>query len=220
MVHELKQSEIAGFLFEGWQETLIWSCLQYIMGHLYADDPGQPVTAKAVLGDFCFLAGRPDAEIILHKPASCRQDFMIMVPQDGAWADLIECCYKEKATKVLRYAIKKEPAVFDRHFLQGMTETLLDGFTLKMMDEDLFHRCRKLSWCRDWVSQYRNYELYQRHGLGAVILKDGEPVSGASSYAGYLGGIEIEIDTKQEYRRKGLASACGAKLVLACLERG
>ena len=53
-----------------------------------------------------------------------------------------------------------------------------------------------------------------------MILKDGEPVSGASSYSGYRGGIEIEIDTRKDFRRKGLAFVCGAKLILECLDRG
>ena len=44
--------------------------------------------------------------------------------------------------------------------------------------------------------------------------------SGASSYSAYSGGIEIEIDTKPEHRRQGLAYACGARLILECLERG
>ncbi len=51
-------------------------------------------------------------------------------------------------------------------------------------------------------------------GLGVVIRKDGRLAAGASSYTAYRGGIEIEIDTKKEYRRKGLACACGARLIL------
>ena len=70
------------------------------------------------------------------------------------------------------------------------------------------------------VSQYENYEMYKRLGIGAVILKDGQPVSGASSYSTYIGGIEIEIDTKEDYRRKGLAYICGARLILECAKRG
>ena len=35
-----------------------------------------------------------------------------------------------------------------------------------------------------------------------------------------MGGIEIEIDTKEECRRRGLALACGARLILECLDRG
>lgn len=62
--------------------------------------------------------------------------------------------------------------------------------------------------------------MYQKYGLGVVALKDGEPVSGASSYTSYNGGIEIEIDTREDHRRRGLAFACGAKLILECLARG
>lgn len=70
------------------------------------------------------------------------------------------------------------------------------------------------------MAQYEDYDTYRKYGLGVVILKDGEPVSGASSYSGYRGGIEIEIDTKEEHRRKGLAHICGARLILECLDRG
>lgn len=52
------------------------------------------------------------------------------------------------------------------------------------------------------------------------MLKDGVIVSGASSYTSFSAGIEIEIDTMEAFRRKGLASACGAKLILECLKRG
>lgn len=45
-------------------------------------------------------------------------------------------------------------------------------------------------------------------------------VSGASSYTVYRDGIEIEIDTREDERRKGLALACGARLILECLACG
>ena len=53
-----------------------------------------------------------------------------------------------------------------------------------------------------------------------MAMKGQKIVSGASSYSSYKDGIEIEIDTHKDYRRKGLAYACGAKLILACLEKG
>ena len=52
-----------------------------------------------------------------------------------------------------------------------------------------------------------------------VIKKDGVPVSGASSYSVYNGGIEIQIDTRTDYRRQGLAAAAAAALILECLDR-
>lgn len=133
---------------------------------------------------------------------------------------MIEDCYKEQAEKVTRYAIKKEPGIFNRAHLQAAVDTLPEGYTLKMMDQELFWRCRELQWCRDWVWQYPDYALYEKHGLGAVVMKDGQPVSGASSYSGYLEGIEVEIVTREDHRRKGLAYVCGAKLILECIKRG
>ena len=220
MIYEIKEAKKAAGLFAGWQETLIWSCLQGVMGRIYGNSPDMPTSAMALLGDFCFFAGEPDEELVLCGPGQSGQDFLIMVPEDECWAELMESCHGEKVKKAIRYAIKKEPDVFDRERLQAVVEGLPEGYELKKMDEELFLRCREISWCRDWVWLYRDYAQYREHGLGAVILKDGEPVSGASSYSGYLGGIEIEIDTRTDYRRKGLAYICGARLILDCLERG
>lgn len=220
MICALKVPEEAAPLFEGWQETMIWSCLQGVMGTVYADSPKRPVSAMAVLGDFCFLAGAPRKEFILSECTYGKEGFMIMVPRDWAWGDMIEEVLGNEAKKTVRYAIKKEPDVFDREKLRAFAETVPVGCELQMMDEELFRFCGETKWCKDWVSQYKNYTEYQKCGLGAVLLKDGEPVSGASSYCGYLGGIEIEIDTRSDYRRRGFACICGAKLILECLKRG
>lgn len=220
MVYEVKNTDRAAPLFQGWQETMIWSCLQGVMGHIYADDVDKPLSAMAVLADFCFLAGRPNRELVSYKPRWCTQDFMIIVPQNDDWAEEIERCYADKAKKVTRYAMKKEPDAFDRERLRDIVGQLSLDYTLCMIDAPLFDYCKKEKWCQDFVSQYPDYETYQRVGLGVVIMKDRVPVAGASSYTAYRGGIEVEIDTKEEYRRRGLAAVCGAKLILECLDRG
>ena len=212
--------EKAAPLFDGWQETLIWSCLQGVMGKIYVDSPESPASAMALLGDFCFFAGRPNRELVLYGPEQGKKDFLIMAFRDDCWQELIRDCYGEKAKETVRYAIKKEQDIFDREKLETVVSGLPEGYTLKMVNEELFWQCRESNWCRDLVSQYDNYTMYHEIGLGAVILKDGEPVSGASSYSSYIGGIEIEIDTREDHRRKGLAYICGAKLILECLKRG
>lgn len=220
MIYEIKETQNAAALFDGWDETLILSCLQGIMGKIYADDRTHPTAAMAVLGDFTFFAGKPNTEMVSFKPDRCTQNFMIMVPQNKAWQDMILAFYGDKAKLVSRYAIKKEPAVFDVEHLQKAVSSLPNEYEMRMMDEPLYQMCRTESWSADLVSQFSDYETYKRLGLGAVILKKQEIVSGASSYSRYREGIEIEIDTKKEYRRKGLAYACGAKLILECLKRG
>ncbi len=220
MIYEVKNNNYIENLFGNWQETLIWSCLQDVMGKLYVTDKEHPDCVMALLGDFCFFAGEPNKELVAFKPEGCRQDFVIMISQTGEWASLIEEVYGKRAKKVERYAIKKETDIFDREKLQQIVDAMPAEYELQMIDEKWFHQCKEYGWCRDWVAQYDTYELYRKHGLGVILLKDDEVVSGASSYSSYLGGIEIEIDTHKDYRRKGLASICGAKLILECLDRG
>lgn len=177
-------------------------------------------TAMAILGDFAFYAGNPNEELIRFKPESCRQDFIIMVPQNVEWADLIEKCYGDKAKKVTRYAIKKEADIFDAEKLKQAIICLPDGYELKIIEEAEYNMCRENGWANDLVSQYKDYNTYKELGLGVAVLKDGELVAGASSYSTYDKGIEVEIDTREDHRRKGLAYASGAKLILECLEKG
>jgi predicted GNAT family acetyltransferase len=75
-------------------------------------------------------------------------------------------------------------------------------------------------WSRDFCSQFCGSEDYAKRGLGVAALRGDELVAGASSYVAYNGGIEIQTDTRQDMRRRGLASACCARLILNCLQRG
>ena len=72
----------------------------------------------------------------------------------------------------------------------------------------------------DFVSAFESKEKYLQIGRGMVILKDGQIVSGASSYTRYKEGIEIEVDTIEAERRKHLATIACSALILNCLEEG
>lgn len=205
-------------IFKNWSETLIWSCLQGVMGDIYTNVSYD--AAMAILGDFAFYAGKPDEELVRFKPEKCKQNFVIMVPENDEWAGLIEKCFGNRAKKVIRYAIKKEKDIFDVCKLEQAIALLPEGYELKLLEEKEYDLCRKNRWANDLVSQFKDYDSYKKLGLGAVALKDEELVAGASSYSRYNEGIEIEIDTREDYRRKGLAYACGAKLILECLDRG
>ena len=205
-------------IFENWNETIIWSCLQGIMGEIHTNLSED--AAMAILGDFAFYAGYPNEELIRFKPKSCKQDFIIMVPKNAKWADLIEKCYTDKAKNVKRYAFKKEGDIFDVKKLQKAVLSLPNEYELNVIEKREYNMCRENGWANDLVSQYKDYNTYKNLGLGIAAFKDRELVAGASSYSTYDKGIEIEIDTRKDHRRKGLAYACGAKLILECLEKG
>ena len=55
MVKKTKNMEAVSKLFEGWEETLIWSCLQDVMGSIFVTEEEEPTCAMAQVGDFCFF---------------------------------------------------------------------------------------------------------------------------------------------------------------------
>ena len=206
-------------LFADWEETMIWSCLQGVMGDIYVPDGKDPVSAAAQLNDFCFLTGEPCADMVTFDYG---RDFLIMVPQNESWAELIEEVLGDKAARRMRYAIKKEPNCFDACKLSALVDMLPKQYEIHRIDRTLYEQCLENAWSSDLVSGYHAYEDFERLGIGFVvtdITDNGKIVSGASSYSRYNEGIEIEIDTREDYRRKGLATICAARLILECRDR-
>lgn len=214
MIFELENTALAAGIFDGWQETMIWSCLQKVMGRILVTNPAEPESAMASVGCFAFVAGKPDRELVLGNPDGC----VIMVPQDEAWAALIGEC-RPDAVKFTRYAIRKDTK-FDTAALQRFAGSLPAGYELKAVDAELYDLCLRDPVTADFVSSFGSKAGYLELGRGVVILKGGRVVSGASSYTRYREGIEIEVDTVPEERRRGLARAACASLILRCLEEG
>lgn len=214
MVYKLEDTSKVKELFADWQETLIYSCLQSVMGKIYVTDTEKPESAFAFVGCFGFFAGRPDRELVSHKPGG----FVILVPQNEAWSALIEECYPA-AKKVKRYAIKKN-TIFDVEMLQKEISNLPPEYELKQIDADLYDQCLENPVTADFVSAFESKEQYLKIGRGMVILKDRKIVSGASSYTRYNEGIEIEVDTIEPERRKHFATIACSALILKCLEEG
>ena len=77
MIYRIKDTSKVKALFADWQETLIDSCLQNVMGEIYVTDTEKPESAFAFVGCFGFFAGKPDRELAANKP----DGFVILVPQ-------------------------------------------------------------------------------------------------------------------------------------------
>lgn len=214
MLYKLEDTSKVYKLFEGWEETLIYSCLQKVMGDIFVTDIDHPKSAFAYVGCFAFYAGVPDEELVINKP----DGFVIMTPQNAEWEKLIEECFPD-CKKVTRYAIKKNTC-FDRDYLQKLLTLLPTGYELKKIDGDIYDMCLSDPVSEDFVSSFGSKEKYLKLGRGMVILKDDKIVSGASSYTRYQEGIEIEVDTMAEERCKGLATVVCAALILQCLDEG
>ena len=155
-----------------------------------------------------------DKELVKSKP----DGFVIMTLQNERWADCIFECFPD-AKKISRYAIKKDTK-FDKDLLHKLIDRLPEGYELKNIDANIYDMCLSDPVTRDFVSSFESKEKYLDIGRGVVVMRSGRIVAGASSYTRYNEGIEIEVDTVEEERRKGLATAASAALILRCLDEG
>ncbi len=201
-------------LFANWDETLIWTSLQERMGEVWT------VSGSAVCwcSDFLFAAPAPGEEkLLLHALDKWLNGrFGILTARNDVFMAEVPNIFGDRAKPHTRYAFFKGGEDFDRDRLQAM----IRGHELRLIDEEMYNLALEYDWSRDFVSGYGSWERFEKNGLGVVELKNGELVGGASSYISYDGGIEIEVDTHKNYRRQGIATACGARLILECLNRG
>lgn len=218
MIHQIQNTHLVQALFADWEETMIWSCLEGIMGQIYVTDLSQPRSAMAILNNFIFYAGQPDMTLVREIPADCRLKPLIIIAKTPDWHPLIEQFYGPKARVITRYAIKKEPHIFQTDKLQAVVSHLPAGYHLQNIDPITYQQCIAEDWSHDLVASFPNAETYQQLGLGVVLWKEHSLIAGASSYSRYRKGIEIEIDTRADQRRQGFAYICGAQLILECLK--
>lgn len=208
---ELMDREPLRAYFPDARDTLVSACLE---GHM-----GRGVLGEGwgllLAGDFAFLAGSPDAAALQWLDAN-KKGYLILAGSED-WLRLAETF--RDGRRSTRYAFEDEP-VWNVDRLKEYSQTLPEGFSLAPMNESLFARCRMLPELCDLCSAFSDISEFDAHGAGILAVHDGQPVAGASAYAWDSRGIEVEIDTLPSYRRRGLATACGAALVLACMEKG
>lgn len=208
-------------LFQGWQETLIWSALEGVMGSIWTIREN-PNAALCECGDFLFLAGdvcNAETKALLQAWKQERNQFVILAPRKPEAGALIEEVFGARAQRNERFAFYKGGETFDEPKLEQMAQTLPHGVKICAIDHKLYHQCLKHSWARDFVSQFRSAEDFQKNGLGFAALANDEMIGGASSYTRYSRGIELQVETRADWQCRGIASACCARLILECLKR-
>lgn len=221
MIVKIKGSEKIKRFFPDTKNTFIRSAINNIMGEIYADNMENPKSAIIILGDFCFLAGEPNQEL-LSKITD--KKYSIVICENRDWEIYINKNLSDKVHKIKRYKMKNE-INFNTDKLSEDVLSFLNSaefskeYSLKTIDEKIFNLCLAEEWSRDLVANFKNYEMYKNLGIGVAILKNDKVISGASSYLRYDCGIEIQTDTRKEYRNQGFAYICGAKLILECLKQ-
>jgi GNAT superfamily N-acetyltransferase len=185
------------------------------MGRVFADAEEEPCVALAIL-DFHFLAGDP-----LHPNTpllfKLLQPGNVVIAPTPAWQHLVAATYPGALAVYRREAFQAEQ--FDVAQLRWFCQTLPSGFVLRQVRlEEVAQFATDLH--PALIYNFRSHEEFMTRGVGIGILHQGKFVSGVSSAAVGGGKCEIEIQTHGQFRRRGLARAVAAALILYCLEHG
>lgn len=187
------------------------------MGRVWADSPVHPRAAVMTVGDFLYCGGQPGpsaARLLRTAIRSGKRDWLIYAP--GAWKAALDRV--AATTPSTRYAFDPHVQPEDAHLCR-LLEVMPEGARFQTITGAWISWCRERVWSRDFVSLFTD-EQFAEKGLGVLVIMDGEPVAGASSYVAYPGGIEVQVQTREGFEGHGLATLAAAKLILTAHERG
>lgn len=214
--------EAVALLFSGWHDTMVASVLEGAMGCAWTleDAPGGAMIECA---DFLFLSAR-DMDASRRLLCAWKREragkYTILSGHDDALRTLVPAIFGKDAALTQRYAFHRGDERFDRERLARFAACPPPGVEVRPFDGETYHMAMAAPWSRSFCEQFRSEEDFLARGLGMAALSGGELVGGASSYTCYSGGYELQVETREDMRRRGVALACCARMILACLDRG
>lgn len=215
-LHELANRKIGAHLFAEHQydTVLIHSVLDGHTGRMLADSDTRPRIARLDTGAFTMLGGDPELEevtaLLRYEPID------IITPENERWRKVLMDEFGDRI-HVLPFIEYCSNTVTVEELAQ-IIDKLPKEYELKRLNEEL---CKKLP--DDIPNEYffENFSSihdFLQRGVGFCVLRDGRIVSAATSMAVSRSSIDIEIETDENLRRKGLGSIVGARLVQYCIE--
>ncbi len=239
----LKDGHILSSFFKHAYDSCPEAFLQGVMGRGFTDSLCHPSYGIIQMGDFCFLDGNgesfldsneeypSDWNLLSSLISFFHNPHMIFIPLSESWHRQFATIPTYSGT---RYALNK-PDI--RHFnkellISYINQTTYDedytktsstnDFIIQPIDEKYYHAVQNNIWSKDFASNYPDYSTFKRLGFGFLVIEHttGIIAAGASSYSSSRDSIEIEIATNPAYRKRGLATAVSARMVLECITRG
>lgn len=209
-------------LCEGSREVLVRGAVEGTMGRVWVPKLENSSYCLIITGDFAYLFGLPpkgapalDLKSQIYESASRAY----LYPADDRWKDWLEDTFSGQLRLVSRYALKKDEHHFDMDVLKGYIDAVPKGIRIRRIDERLYHLTLKEEWSRDLCANFEDARHFLESGFGYVAMKGRELAAGCSAYGSSEGMMEIQVDTRKDFRRQGLALACSAAFLLECLER-
>ena len=195
--------------------------LEGTMGRAIADDAGDPRVAVLEVPNLKLSIVGGDAS----HPAA--REYIEQLPKmtglffgSEGWEELAQDIHRGKLIEMPRYTFTSE--ALDITHLREHVSRIPGGYRLVQMDLDLAQRLgeEKSRFAEDHMVNFDSPEDFIARGFGFCLLHGDQIASVATTFAVCHKGIEIQINTREQHQRKGLATVVAAHLIMHSLEKG
>lgn len=208
-------------LFFGISHTYILDgVLEGLIGEARAAGEPDLSTGYAAFADVFYIGG--NADCLEARNLISRIPFFkaLFLASNSPWLTLIRETWGEHLVEIERYTFPRP--TFDVERLRRLASDLPEGFRVAPIDMPLAQRiisAQDVPILEDHIRQFGSAAAFMQHGFGFCVLERDEIVALISTYAVSRAGVEIQISTHPDCRRRGLATVLGATFILHCLER-
>lgn len=205
-------------LFQSFKTTraIILPALKQGRGQILVDHLKNPKTACLLIGNISFFTGdsRTSAAREMMKDV---EPLAALMASDNDWNELMKEVWADRLGHQLRTKMSAESLDID--YLRGLTQNIDPEYVLERIDLETVKRLDKRQNMHIPLFFGSSKEFIEK-GIGFCIKHDGKVVSMASTYTPFIDEFEIEVQTSDDplYRRKGLATAVSAALIVYSLE--
>ena len=206
-------------LFEGFDDSVLYSYFEGLCGSGFCDNEDKP-TVAVVCGDFYFVSGDISFAEDIFAIAKDNKNVVFMPATDDWVKALLRLDHRLEVSE--RCRTSPPDSGFDRAALAKLRDRINEysEYELVPLDEKLYQQSLESEWSQAFVFNFKSCEDYQNRGFGCAVTHGGRLICAASTYSVYSRGAEVEIAAHPDYRRQGLATIAGAAFILECVNRG
>ena len=176
---------------------------------------GDGASALVIARGFIFLAGKADPGFFQAAMPAFPKGFLTF-SGPAPWLSIARDAGARLA--MTRWDLGT-PAAFDTKKLQALCR-LPEGYRLQNGDQETWTQCGQSGWAEDLGAWYPDGPSLAGDGLMTAAYAGEKLAAGCGVYAQWKEWVEIEVDTHPDHQRRGLATACAARFLLNCQEKG
>jgi len=192
-------------------------------GDLHLDSERDPTVGVLVTGGGdIFLAGEHDSPRahgflaeLFGKDSPYQGRLLVIVPPSRPWTERLEALFNGRTLRIAR-RMHVWPGALSKGFLQDAARPP-PGLTLHRIDRNWAELCQDHLY-DDVFTPWGEIDRFLDEGFGFCIAEDGLPVGSCVTYSVGDGVAEADAFTAEDYRGRGIATACAAAFVVRCLE--